>query len=189
MMFVNCSIESDKYIVMRTGAPNGPWKMILVDLENQNNVLAKPITADSIIINPTKPFLAIRGFTPAACSSRPSVLAGLQMQIFDFEQKLKVKACQAEDKIVYWRWISADVIGYVTETSVWHWHLQGNEAPEKIFERLPTHAGIQITGYKADADMKFFLVHGITMGVSVFVCVGVLRHSYLALGTLHFCLF
>lgn len=93
------------------------------------------------------------------------------MQIFDFEQRHKVKAHLAEEKIVYWRWISPDVIGYVTETSVWHWHLQANEAPEKIFERLPSLIGIQITGYKADDDMKFFLVHGITMGVSVFAFV------------------
>lgn len=67
-MFGNCSIESDKYIVMRTGAPNGPWKVVLVDLETKNKILDKPINADSIIINPAKPLLAIRGFPLAECA-------------------------------------------------------------------------------------------------------------------------
>lgn len=54
------------------------------------------------------------------------ILAAKTLQIFDLEQKAKVKTHLATEEINFWKWINADTIGIVTEASVYHWSLSGN---------------------------------------------------------------
>lgn len=36
------------------------------------------------------------------------------------------------EEIVFWKWISLETLGVVTEGGVWHWDLNGGDAPVKV---------------------------------------------------------
>lgn len=59
------------------------------------------------------------------------------LQIFDLSQKLKLKSSMMNEDVLFWKWISVDTLGLVTESSVFHWNVfdgtQNN--PLKIFDR------------------------------------------------------
>lgn len=59
------------------------------------------------------------------------------LQIFDLAQKLKLKSTTMSEDVLFWKWISVDTIGLVTETSVYHWNvMDGTDGgPVKQFER------------------------------------------------------
>ena len=39
--------------------------------------------------------------------------------------KSKMKAHQMVDEIIFWKWINLNTIALVTETSVFHWSMEG----------------------------------------------------------------
>lgn len=53
------------------------------------------------------------------------ILAGKTLQIFDLEVKAKVKTHVATEDVIFWKWITPDIVGIVTENSVYHWSLSG----------------------------------------------------------------
>lgn len=103
-------------------------------------------------MNPVSKIIALRG--------------GQTLQIFNTEAKAKMKSYKlgAGVNIVYWRWISAKVIAFVTQTSVFHWSMEGSEDPKKMFDRHQCVSASQIINYQASADMKWLLVVGISKG-------------------------
>jgi len=40
--------------------------------------------------------------------------------------KSKMKAHIMQDDVVFWKWISPNTLALVTETSVFHWSMEGN---------------------------------------------------------------
>jgi clathrin heavy chain len=46
-----------------------------------------------------------------------------------------LKVHEFNDLIVFWRWLTAKKLAMVTARSVYHWNMEGNEAPLKIFDR------------------------------------------------------
>lgn len=109
--------------------------------------MRRPITADSAIMNPDTKVIALK--------------AGRQVQIFDLEKKAKVKSYVMTEDVLFWRWLGPGTIGLVTETSVFHWNLEGGEDPRKVFERHPSLAGCQIISYKTDGTGRWCLLVGI----------------------------
>ena len=91
---------------------------------------------------------------------------GATLQIFDIEKKAKLKSHKLDEEpsVFFWRWISPDIVGMVTQTSVYHWSLSGSSEPEKIFERHANLAPCQIINYRMSADSKWLLVVGIAPG-------------------------
>ena len=59
------------------------------------------------------------------------------LQIFDLGQKVKLKSTMMNEDVLFWKWISVDVLGLVTETSIFHWNVFDDKepAPLRIFER------------------------------------------------------
>ena len=51
--------------------------------------------------------------------------AGKNLQIFNIEMKSKMKAHQMVDDVIFWKWINLNTIALVTETSVYHWSMEG----------------------------------------------------------------
>jgi len=51
--------------------------------------------------------------------------AGRTLQIFNMEMKSKLKAHTMNEDVVFWKWISTNMVGLVTETSVYHWSMEG----------------------------------------------------------------
>lgn len=54
------------------------------------------------------------------------LLAQKTLQIFNIEMKSKMKAHIMQDDVVFWKWISPNTLALVTETSVFHWSMEGN---------------------------------------------------------------
>ena len=54
-----------------------------------------------------------------------SNLAGKTLQIFNIEMKSKMKAHTMTDDVIFWKWINLKTVALVTETSVYHWSVEG----------------------------------------------------------------
>ena len=59
------------------------------------------------------------------------------LQIFDLENKQKLKSHTMTEDVVFWKWISETTLGLVTEGGVYHWNVvdSSSAAPTKMFER------------------------------------------------------
>ncbi|KAJ3117386.1 hypothetical protein HDU96_006911 [Phlyctochytrium bullatum] len=126
-------MESDKFICVRekVGEQN---QVVIIDMNEPQNLIRRPITADSAIMNPATKVIALK--------------AGRQIQIFNIEMKAKVKAHVMADDIVFWKWISVNTIAIVTEKTVFHWSMEGDSQPVRQFDRNPNLVGSQIINYR-----------------------------------------
>lgn len=82
------------------------------------------------------------------------------LQIFNIEMKSKMKAHAMPDDVTFWKWISLNTIALVTETSVYHWSMEGDSTPQKVFDRHSSLAGCQIINYRVDAAQNWLLLIG-----------------------------
>lgn len=110
--------------------------------------------ADSVIMHPKRKVLAVKLFQGGSET----------MQIFDLDAKQKLKAHVLTEQVVLWRWISDSTIGLVTVSAVYHWSLEGEAAPTKMFDRSPNLNSTQIISYKATPDGKWCVLVGIAPG-------------------------
>ena len=65
------------------------------------------------------------------------------LQIFDLEQKQKLKSTTMAEDVSFWKWISETTLGLVTDSSVYHWDVfdPAQAAPVKVFDR---HANLNV---------------------------------------------
>ena len=67
--------------------------------------------------------------------------------------------------VTYWRWVTPSLIALVTATSVFHWALEGDSAPVKVFDRNPALGeATQIINYQVSGDGKWCILCGISAG-------------------------
>uniref|UniRef100_A0A3B4DMQ1 Clathrin heavy chain n=1 Tax=Pygocentrus nattereri TaxID=42514 RepID=A0A3B4DMQ1_PYGNA len=142
------TMESDRFICIRekVGEQN---QVVIIDLSDPSNPIRRPITADSAIMNPASKVIALKG-------------AARTLQIFNMEMKSKVKAHTMTDEVMFWKWISINTIALVTDTAVYHWSMEGDSQPIKIFDRHASLAGCQIINYRTDEPQKWLLLIGIS---------------------------
>lgn len=143
-------MESEKYICVRekVGEQN---QVVIIDMSNPQGLQRRPITADSAIMNPVNNIIALK--------------AARQLQIFNLELKAKIKAHVMPEDIVYWNWVNPFMLGLVTETAVFHWSIEGESGPVKVFDRHASLAGSQIINYRVNADEKWMVLIGISAQV------------------------
>lgn len=66
------------------------------------------------------------------------------------------------EDVVFWKWVSNNIIGLVTDSAVYHWSLSDENAPpQKMFDRHASLSGAQIINYRITSDEKWFVVVGI----------------------------
>ncbi|KAH7873015.1 uncharacterized protein C8R40DRAFT_1161946 [Lentinula edodes] len=146
--FQTLTLESDHFICVREKV-NEQNQVVIIDLSDANNVMRRPISADSAIMHPRQKILALK--------------AGRTLQIFNIETKQKVKSHNNNEDIVFWKWVSDNTIGMVTESSVYHWSITDQTSPpQKIFDRHATLAGTQIINYRVSSDEKWLVLIGIS---------------------------
>ena len=94
--------------------------------------------------------------------------AGQKLQIFNIDLKSKMKNVDmpAGDNVVFWTWINTKVIGIITNNSVYHWSIDGDAKPQKMFDRHASLQGCQIIKYKASSNGQWLVVIGIKKGSS-----------------------
>ena len=117
-------MESDSFVCVRQAVEGGTPEVFIINLKNNNEILKRPIKADSAIMHWTKQIIALKA------SQRT-------LQVFDLGQKVKLGSYTMTEDILYWKWITSETIGMVTETSVYHWNaLEPNAtSPSKVFDR------------------------------------------------------
>ena len=76
--------------------------------------------------------------------------------------KSKMKAYNMTEECLFWKWISVNTIGIVTEVSVYHWDMEGDSQPVKIFDRHASLQGCQIINYRTDHNMQWLLLTGLS---------------------------
>ena len=75
--------------------------------------------------------------------------------------KAKMKAFTMPEEVTFWTWTSSTNVALVTESAVYHWSMEGDGGPTKMFDRGQKLAGTQIIQYKTDAAGKWLLLTGI----------------------------
>ncbi|XP_031504649.1 clathrin heavy chain 2-like isoform X3 [Nymphaea colorata] len=68
------------------------------------------------------------------------------------------------EQVVFWKWITPKVLGLVTQTSVYHWSIEGESEPVKMFERTANLSNNQIINYRCDPSEKWLVLIGIAPG-------------------------
>ncbi|CAI5479630.1 unnamed protein product [Closterium sp. Yama58-4] len=106
-------------------------------------------------MNPESKILALKGQFAAT---------EVRAYILNIEARAKIKSYRMPEEVVYWKWISNKVLGLVTLTSVYHWSIEGEGAPVKMFERAANLNGNQIINYRSDPSVKFLALIGIAPG-------------------------
>ena len=150
--FTSCTLESDHYVCVRQKLDeDSKPEVIIIDLRNNNEVLRRPINADSAIMHWNKNIIALKA-------------QGRTIQIFDLGARQKLKSANMNEDIVYWKWFSERSLGLVTDSAVYHWDVYDatQQNPVKVFERLPNLAGCQIINYRVNAEEKWMVVVGIS---------------------------
>ncbi|KAJ5565084.1 clathrin heavy chain [Penicillium frequentans] len=150
--FTSCTLESDHYICVRQKLEEDDKpQVIIVDLKNNNEVMRRPINADSAIMHWNQNIIALKA-------------QGRTIQIFDLGAKSKLKSAVMNEDIVYWKWFSEKALGLVTDTAVYHWDVYDatQQQPVKMFDRLPNLAGCQIINYRVNSEEKWMVVVGIS---------------------------
>ena len=84
----------------------------------------KPMKAEGVLMHRQRNVLAARALQGG----------NTLIQVFDLDTKAKLKQCQVNEKVRFWRWIGDDELGIVGESNVYHTNINDSKAPEKIFE-------------------------------------------------------
>ncbi|XP_065664296.1 clathrin heavy chain 1 [Hydra vulgaris] len=145
--FSTLTMESDKFICVREKVGEQA-QVVIIDMADPNNPTRRPISADSAIMNPASKVIALK--------------AAKTLQIFNIEMKSKMKAHNLTEDVIFWKWISVNTLGLVTEASVFHWTMEGDSSPVKMFDRHQSLSGCQIINYKVDHSGQWLLLVGIS---------------------------
>ncbi|ALC48748.1 Chc [Drosophila busckii] len=145
--FSTLTMESDKFICVREKS-NDTAQVVIIDMNDSANPTRRPISADSAIMNPASKVIALK--------------AQKTLQIFNIEMKSKMKAHTMNEDVVFWKWISLNTLALVTETSVFHWSMEGDSMPQKMFDRHSSLNGCQIINYRCNASQQWLLLVGIS---------------------------
>ncbi|CAF1450799.1 unnamed protein product [Adineta steineri] len=144
--FSSLTMESDNFICVREKV-NDTAFVIIIDMTDVKNSIKRPITADSAIMNPASKIIAFK--------------AGKTLQIFNIELRSRMKTFNMTEDCIFWKWVSVNTIGIITETSVYHWSMEGDSQPVKVFDRHHSLQGCQIINYRTDASLQWLLIIGL----------------------------
>jgi len=154
--FKNVTLQSNRYVCVKEEGKNS---LAIIDTASKN-VLRLPVAVDSAIMNPVSKVVALR--------------ANNNLQIYNLEIKSKMKTATL-DNVVFWKWLDPKTVAIVTDTSVFHWSMDGNAEPQLIFERVANAQPVQIINYCASADSKWLILGGITTSPTGQGVAGVLQ--------------
>eukprot|EP00762_Andalucia_godoyi_P000608 ANDGO_05236.mRNA.1 Clathrin heavy chain len=143
--FNTVTMESDKYICVREQQGDAS-QICIIETANQQ-VIRQRINADSAIMHPQSKVLALK--------------SGTTLQIFNLEMKAKMKSHTTQEQVVFWKWISVSMLALVTPTAVFHWSMEGDSAPKKVFDRQPALEGSSIINYRTDSSGQWCMLIGL----------------------------
>jgi clathrin heavy chain len=146
--FATVTMESDMYICIRD------IQQQLINIVDVNNkqLSTNKVNAESAIMNPKSKVLALR--------------TSNQLQIYNLDMRSKMREYTMKEDILFWKWISPNTIAIVTENCVYHWSIDGNSNPKKMFDRHENLKGATIINYRVDNSQQWLLLVGLARTVS-----------------------
>jgi clathrin heavy chain len=148
------TLESEKYICIREEA-EGSAQVVVVELQNNNNIIRRPMKAEAAIMNPQHNIIALKAKNEGS--------GGHFVQVYNLDSKSKLKVHDFPEPILYWRWLSVTKLAIVTSRTVFHWNMEGSDTPLRIFDRAgPLEGSTQIINYTADNSETWCLLTGIS---------------------------
>ncbi|OMJ87695.1 hypothetical protein SteCoe_10539 [Stentor coeruleus] len=148
------TLESEKYICIREEA-EGSAQVVVVELQNNNNVIRRPMKAEAAIMNPQYNIIALK--------AKNDTSGGHFVQVYNLDTKAKMKVHDFPEPIVYWRWLSVKKLAIITSRTVFHWNMEGGDAPVRAFDRAgPLEGATQIINYATDSSETWCLLTGIS---------------------------
>lgn len=147
--FLSTTLESDHYVCCRETSDAGN-AAVIVDLKNNNQVTKKSMSADSVIMHPNSMVISLRANDKT-------------IQIFNMETKQRLKSNEMNERIVFWKWLSDQVLGLVTLNSIYTWNVfDGTDAgPILLTSRHVSLNDCQITQFAANKSLNWFAIGGI----------------------------
>lgn len=147
--FKSTTLESDHYICVRESGAQGNT-VAIVDLKNNFEVTRKNMSADNAIMHTEQNVIALRA-------------NGTALQVFNLSTKQRLKSYTIESPVVLWKWLTDDVLGLVTATTIYTWNVFDgtNNGPEKLTDRHHCLNNCQIINFVAEPDLNWFAVTGI----------------------------
>lgn len=137
------TLESEKYICIRDEAQDGSAQVVVIELQNNNNVVRRPMKAEAAIMNPVHNVIALKAKNEGS--------GGHFVQVYNLDAKQKLKVHDFPEQIVYWRWLTSTKLAIVTTRTIYHWSMDGSDTPVRIFDRNgPLEGNAQIINYTTD---------------------------------------
>ncbi|BAP70266.1 clathrin heavy chain [Kluyveromyces marxianus] len=148
--FRSTTFESDHFVTVRESA-NGTNTVAIVDLTKGNEVTRKNMGGDSAIMHPSQKVISVRA-------------NGTIVQVFNLDTKSKLKSFQLDEPVIFWKWLSEEVLGFITANSLYVSHVfDGNVSakPVKLTDRHVNLNNTQIINFVANEKLDWFAVVGI----------------------------
>lgn len=93
----------------------------------------------------------------------PNEGKGHILQIFNMDKKAKLKNIEFPENIVFWRWVTEDILAVITSSSVYHVSIANeNDKEVKVFDRSGELKEAQVIGYVTSIDKKWAALFGIS---------------------------
>lgn len=143
---LNCTMQSEKYVCIKDVSKE-PAQLVVFNIQDKTSSQF-PLGGDSSIMHPSLAIIAVK--------------AAQVLQVYNIAEKTKLKTHTMDQPVTFWKWISENTMVLVTETAVYHWTLEGNLPPTKMFDRVANLAGHQIINYVTDNSQKWLALIGIT---------------------------
>lgn len=143
------TLESDRFVCVRQKpSEEAQPEVVIVDLKNNNHVIRRPIKADSAIMHWSREIIALKAQQRT-------------LQIFDLQQKQKIKSASMHEDVLFWKWWGEEQLGLVTESAIYHWNVfdAAQPSPIKLADRTPN---LQVSAtrallYMLMADHLFYI--------------------------------
>ncbi|XP_024318739.1 clathrin heavy chain 1-like isoform X3 [Brachypodium distachyon] len=156
LTFNHVTMESEKCICVRETSPHN--RILIIDMVTRiPQPLRLPIAADSALINPDTSIVALKARLPGTVHDH--------LQIFNIEAKTRMKRKNMCEEVVFWKWITPKLLGLVTQVSVYHWSIEGDAEPIKMFDRTANLANTRIINYRCDLAEKWLVLIGLASDV------------------------
>ena len=105
-------MESERYVSVRDVDANGTAQLSTIELFNKMNVTRKPGNkVDGFIMHLKENIIALKASNEGK---------GHILQVFNLDQKAKLKHLEFAEDIIFWRWVSDKTLAVVTSISVYH---------------------------------------------------------------------
>lgn len=153
----SCCMDSDRYITLRSSCTlhenaltNGS-EVAIVDIARKTTSTRRYGLIHEARMNPTLPVIALR--------------AGQKLQLFNIELNSKIKSFEMPVPVEFLKWTSADHLALVTARAVFHWSVENDTEPVKVFDRAEPMLTGRVADYLVSNDCKYCILIALSLGV------------------------